>query len=118
MSLHFLAEAPSITERLNAALEDDFYFHKAFYNRKEGATTALVNLAKNNDSIALVAKLPDKWRCLFPDVDWHHADSIDFGMKPNVKTVIADCVEGRELHRLYERARAMRIKLIAITAIN
>ncbi|MGG4096191.1 hypothetical protein [Paenibacillus lautus] len=118
----FLSPPPSIEQRLMAALGDEYSYQVVYYNRCEGATSAIQKIVRENPSIIVAgvdghkdnyrrAGIPYKdYRDLFARL------STPFELR-NAQAIIIDIVPESELRKIRQAALPFARKLIVLKSI-
>ncbi|MGG4346458.1 hypothetical protein ABEW68_33065 [Paenibacillus lautus] len=118
----FLTPPPSIEQRLMAALGDEYSYQVVYYNRCEGATSAIQKIVKANPSIIVagVRGNEDKYhRSGIPYKDYR--DLYARLSKPlylrNAEAIILDIVPESELRQIRAAVLPFARKLIVLKSI-
>lgn len=109
-----LSPPPSIENRIKAALIDEHPYHVVYYNRKEGATPAIREIANGNNKITVLSihameRYYKEKDVRFYNCNKRHYDGLQFDI------VIADVVPDKKLKEFCRMFPY--IKLIALKPI-
>ncbi|MFU1797364.1 hypothetical protein ACM1RC_26095 [Paenibacillus azoreducens] len=120
-TIYGLAPAVSIKDRLAAALRDEYPYQVVYYNRCEGATTAIQKLVKQRPSIMVAGVLGHRdsyLRAGVPYKEYQHLHRTSINLR-DIEAVILDVVPENALRDLREiiLSRWGR-KLIVVKCIN
>ncbi|MNO56585.1 hypothetical protein D3C76_471010 [compost metagenome] len=112
--------APSIMDRLVAALDDNHPCQTVFYNRREGAASSIIELLKGKEDMLVI--------CTEGQFRFYRESGVKFGhhnellkIKPlslhGIRTVVFDVVPVRHLKELRLAVLSRGCKLIVVKPI-
>jgi hypothetical protein len=97
-----LSEPPSIELRIRAAMMDDHPYQVVAYSRLEGATTAVMELARRNGDIIIIGNDHIRNECWKLGIPFIHQAS-DPSVFMTRKILIADAVQEKYLKGWFEQ---------------
>lgn len=114
-----LAVGPTIRERIESAIQDEYPFHVIYCKRLEGTTTTIIDIASKDKGIKVAGHRVLQRNYTDQGVSWFSPDSNIYGQldRSGCHTIILDVVPDRVAHRVRTALKGMPIKVIVIKNI-
>lgn len=111
-----LTVGPTIRERIESAIQDEYPFHVIYCKRLEGTTTTIIDIASKDKGIKVAGHRVLQRNYTDQGVSWFSPDSNIYGQLDGsgCHTIILDVVPDRVAHKVRVALSRMPIKVIVI----